>query len=70
MDPEKISPCWHLLVGFSTIATLIWSHLDPIPLHIRRKSNHIVDDLANIRFSLEGPDLLCMASTHTEHPIL
>jgi hypothetical protein len=58
VDPEKISPCWRLSSGLSTIATLIRTHIALIPSHIRRKANQVADDLANIRASLEGLDLL------------
>jgi hypothetical protein len=36
-DPDKISPCWHLSLGLSTIATLIRPHLALIPSHIKGK---------------------------------
>jgi hypothetical protein len=40
-----------------------------IPSHVRRKSNQIADNLANIGVEGKGPDLLCQAPTHQTHPI-
>jgi ribonuclease HI len=70
VDPDRISPCWRLTSGLSAIASLTRPHLVLIPSHVWRKSNQIVDYLANTGVALEGPDIICTSPTHTGHPLL
>jgi hypothetical protein len=59
VDANRVSTCWQLTSGLTTITTTIKPHMVMIPSHVKRQPNQIDDHLTNMGVSLEGPDIIC-----------